>query len=66
MSIIKSYFNKNNTIVAKSLVNSGKNPVTELFYGDKPLRGCKWTGTPSDVCGGRTGHTSDNSGRFSS
>ena len=65
MSIIKSYFNKNNTIVAKSLVNSGKNPVTELFYGDKPLRGCKWTGTPSDVCGGRTGHTSDNSGRFS-
>ena len=51
--------------IIKSLVNSGKNPVTELFYGDEPVRGCKWTGIDSDMCGGRTGHTSDNMGRFS-
>lgn len=31
--IINSFLKKNNTIVKNSLVNTGKNPVTELFYG---------------------------------
>ena len=33
MSINKSYFNKNNTIISNSFTNTGRNPVTELFYG---------------------------------
>ena len=33
MSINKSYFNKNNTITSNSFVNTGRNPVTELFFG---------------------------------
>ena len=31
--VIRTYFNKNNTIVKNSNVNTGLNPVTELFYG---------------------------------
>lgn len=31
--IIKTYFNKNNTIVNNSTINTSHNPVTELFYG---------------------------------
>lgn len=34
MSINNSYFSKNNTIVSNSYVNTGRNPVMELFYGD--------------------------------
>ena len=37
MSINNSYFSRNNTIISDSLVNSGRNPVTELFYGDESL-----------------------------
>jgi len=33
MSIHNSYFNKNNTLISNSYVNTGRNPVTELFYG---------------------------------
>ena len=33
MSIHRSYFKKNNTIVSNSLVNTGRNPVVDLFYG---------------------------------
>jgi len=33
MSINNSYFSKNNTIILNSYVNTGRNPVTELFYG---------------------------------
>ena len=33
MSINNSYFSKNNTIISNSFTNTGKNPVTELFYG---------------------------------
>lgn len=33
MSLHFSYFNKNNTLVSNSLINTGRNPVTELFYG---------------------------------
>lgn len=31
--VIRTYFDKNNTIVRNSNVNTGLNPVTELFYG---------------------------------
>jgi len=34
MSIINSYFNRNNTIVLNSYVNTGRNPVMQLYYGD--------------------------------
>lgn len=33
MSINKSYFSKNNTIISNSFTNTGRNPVTELFFG---------------------------------
>lgn len=33
MSILNSYFNRNNTIVFSSFVNTGRNPVTELYFG---------------------------------
>lgn len=33
MSINNSYFSKNNTIISNSLTNTGRNPVTEIFYG---------------------------------
>ena len=33
MSIHRSYFSKNNTIIYNSSGNTGLNPVTELFYG---------------------------------
>jgi hypothetical protein len=33
MSVHKSYFNKNNTLIYNSSGNTGLNPVTELFYG---------------------------------
>tara|TARA_R110000782_G_scaffold65140_1_gene132663 strand:- start:3113 stop:4504 length:1392 start_codon:yes stop_codon:yes gene_type:complete len=32
--VIRTFFDKNNTIVKNQLVNTGLNPVTELFYGD--------------------------------
>ncbi len=65
MSIFKSYFSKNNTVVTKDSVNTARNPITELFYGKEPISSCKYTGVSADTCGGRTGYTSDNSGRFS-
>ena len=33
MSINNSYFSRNNTIVSRSFTNTGRNPVTEIFYG---------------------------------
>ena len=33
MSILRSYINKNNTIISNSLVNTGRNPVIELNFG---------------------------------
>jgi hypothetical protein len=33
MSIHNSYFSKNNTIIYNSYTNTGRNPVTELFFG---------------------------------
>ena len=37
MSINNSYFSRNNTIVLNSYVNTGRNPVTQLYYGDGGL-----------------------------
>jgi hypothetical protein len=31
--VIRTFFDKNNTIVRNSYINTGRNPVTELFYG---------------------------------
>ncbi len=31
--VIRTYFDKSNTIISNSSVNTGLNPVTELFYG---------------------------------
>jgi len=33
MSINNSYFSKNNTLILNSFTNTGRNPVTELFFG---------------------------------
>ena len=33
MSILRSYFSKNNTIQFNSLTNTGRNPVMELYFG---------------------------------
>ena len=31
--VVKTYFDKNNTIVRNEIINTARNPVTELFYG---------------------------------
>jgi len=31
--LIKTYFDKNNTIVRNSVLNTSRNPITEIFYG---------------------------------
>jgi len=33
MSVYRSYFNRNNTIISNSSTNTGRNPVTELSFG---------------------------------
>jgi len=33
MSILKSYFKRNNTLIFNSYTNTGRNPVVELFFG---------------------------------
>jgi len=33
MSYFRSYFNKNNTLIKDSQINTAKNPNTEIFYG---------------------------------
>jgi hypothetical protein len=38
MSIHKSYFSRNNTIISNSYTNTGKNPVVELFYGQSIIK----------------------------
>ncbi len=34
MSYFRSYFEKNNTIIKDSSINTAKNPTTQLYYGD--------------------------------
>lgn len=36
--IIRTYFNKNNTILYNSDINTGKNEITELFYGGSDVK----------------------------
>ena len=55
--IHRSYFSKNNTILANSEVNTAKNPVTQLFYGKRVNKTCKFTGDDSHICNGTTGFT---------
>ena len=38
MGVYHTYFDKNNTIVENSFVNTGKNPVTQLYYGQSLSR----------------------------
>lgn len=38
MGIYRSYFNKNNTIISNSSINTGRNPISELYCGDKISR----------------------------
>ena len=70
MSIHRSYFNKNNTIIGSSTVNTARNPVTQLFYGKNITRSCIQTNLTADTCGTScepflgpiteaTGHTCD-------
>jgi hypothetical protein len=33
MSTHRSYFSKNNTIISESLANTGRNPITDLYFG---------------------------------
>jgi len=33
MSTHRSYFSKNNTIISDSLSNTGRNPITDLYFG---------------------------------
>jgi len=66
MSIHRSYFNKNNTIISDSLTNTGRNPVTQLFYGRSTSK-CVYTGNSGDTCDGATGFTktfSNNHSRY--
>jgi len=37
MSINNSYFSRNNTIISNSYTNTGRNPVTELFFGSTAI-----------------------------
>tara|TARA_R110002020_G_scaffold406615_1_gene616759 strand:- start:644 stop:2716 length:2073 start_codon:yes stop_codon:yes gene_type:complete len=64
MSIYKSYFKKNNTIIAETDINTGRNPVTQLFYGKNTSK-CKFTGLSGDTCNGRTGHTETSNNGYS-
>ena len=34
MSILRSYFDRNNTVVSGNYVNTGRNPVTQLNFGN--------------------------------
>lgn len=38
MGIYRTYFDKNNTIISDKLINTGRNQVSELYYGDKVSR----------------------------
>ena len=66
MSTHRSYFNKNNTIISNSLTNTGRNPVTQLFYGRSTSK-CIYTAYSGDTCDGATGFTktfSNNHSRY--
>jgi hypothetical protein len=64
MSFFKSYFSKNNTIVSKDTVNTGQNPITEIFYGGSS-NPCNFTGLSADTCNGSTGYSVNNKALYS-
>ena len=33
MGIFRTYFNKDTTLLKNSLINTGRNPIIELFHG---------------------------------
>ena len=58
MTLHKSYFSKNNTLLANSNTNTAKNPVTEIYYGGKTSRlTCVPTNFSGDTCTGDDGIT---------
>ena len=63
--IHRSYFAKNNTLLADSTVNTAKNPVTQLFYGKNVAKTCKFTGYSGHSCNGSTGFTKNQDTGFS-
>ena len=63
--IHRSYFSKNNTILANSEVNTARNPVTQLFYGKNVSNRCRFTGSPDHICNGTTGFTKNSDTGFS-
>tara|TARA_R100000664_G_scaffold31141_1_gene44441 strand:- start:59 stop:1609 length:1551 start_codon:yes stop_codon:yes gene_type:complete len=51
MSVHKSYFKKNNTLLSYDNTNTAKNPVTEIYYGGgSSRRDCRFTGLVTDEC----------------
>lgn len=36
--VLRTYFDKNNTIIKNTTTNTGLNPIAELFYGGEPKR----------------------------
>ena len=64
MSFFKSYFSKNNTIISKDSVNTGQNPITEIFYGGSS-NPCNFTGISADTCNGSTGYSVNNRAKYS-
>lgn len=39
--VLRTYFDKNNTIIRNTTLNTGRNPVTELFYGGDQIQ--RWS-----------------------
>ena len=33
--LIRSYIDKNNTIIKNTQINTGRNPIAEIYYGGK-------------------------------
>ena len=55
--IHRSYFSKNNTILANNEVNTGRNPVTQLFYGNNVSKSFRFTCSAEHICKVQTGFT---------
>jgi hypothetical protein len=36
--VTRTYIDKNNTIIFGTLINTGRNPIAELYYGEKKLK----------------------------
>lgn len=47
--VIRSYFDKNNTLIHNNLTNTARNPITELYYGGDNLTETIGTGTTDNL-----------------